>query len=165
MKDFYNLVEGKIYDDHTAFSAVLNQWRFLGYTLVFSNGCFDILHRGHVEYLAKAASLGDKLILGLNTDASISRIKGPQRPVQDEKSRATVMASLHFIDAVVFFDEDTPYELIKFVQPDVLVKGKDYKPDDIVGADIVKNRGGSIETIALTEGYSTTSVIEKIKKI
>ena len=141
----------------------LKLWREEGKTIVFSNGCFDILHRGHVEYLSKAADLGDVLIIGLNTDASVKRIKGPSRPVNDEKARAVVLAALEFIDAIMFFDEDTPYNLIKRVQPDVLVKGKDYKAEDIVGYDIVISKGGKVETIELVEGFSTTNTIEKMR--
>lgn len=141
----------------------LKVWRREGKSIVFSNGCFDILHRGHVEYLSKAADLGDILVIGLNTDASVKRLKGPSRPVNDEKARAVVLAALQFVDAVVFFDEDTPYNLIKCVQPDVLVKGKDYKAEDIVGYDIVTNSGGRVETIELVEGFSTTKVIEALK--
>lgn len=156
----------KIYDkisDKDSLEARLKLWREEGKKIVFSNGCFDILHRGHVEYLSKAADLGDVLVIGLNTDASVKRLKGPSRPVNDEKARAVVLAALEFIDAVVFFEEDTPYNLIKFVQPDVLVKGNDYKVEDIVGYDIVINKGGKVETIELVEGFSTTKTIEKMK--
>ena len=142
---------------------IISFWRFKGYRLVFTNGCFDILHLGHVDYLAKAKSLGDILVVGLNTDRSVSRIKGTNRPVNNQDARALLLASLIFVDAVVLFDEDTPYNLIKSVQPDVLVKGSDYKPHEIVGGDIVLGAGGSIETIDFLEGYSTTSIIEKLK--
>ena len=155
----------KIYDKISSrdfLAEKLNLWRKEGKTIVFSNGCFDILHRGHVEYLSKAADLGDILVIGLNTDASVKRLKGPSRPVNDEKARAVVLAALEFVDAVIFFEEDTPYDLIKFVQPDVLVKGKDYKAEDIVGYDIVTNKGGRVETIELVEGFSTTKTIEKM---
>ncbi len=131
--------------------------------LVFSNGCFDILHKGHVDYLEKARDLGDYLVLGLNTDASVKRLKGDQRPLQDQDSRARVMASLEFIDAVILFDEDTPGDLISAILPDILVKGNDYTLDNIVGADVVMENGGKVETIPLVEGYSTTSIIEKLK--
>ena len=131
--------------------------------VVFTNGCFDILHRGHIEYLTKAADLGDILILGLNTDNSVRKIKGNSRPVQDENSRALIIASLHFITNIVFFDEDTPLDLIKKIQPDILVKGADYKKEDIVGADVVLSKGGSIETIDFIEGCSTSNIIEKLK--
>ena len=153
----------KIYDkilNRESLEEKLNLWRKEGKTIVFSNGCFDILHRGHVEYLSKAADLGDVLIIGLNTDASVKRIKGPSRPVNDEKARAVVLAALEFVDAIMFFEEDTPYNLIKNVQPDVLVKGKDYKAEDIVGYDIVTNKGGKVETIELVEGFSTTNILK-----
>lgn len=143
----------------------LEEWvtecRAKGSKIVFSNGCFDILHRGHVEYLAKAADFGDEMLIGLNTDASVKRLKGPSRPINDEYARAIVLAGLEFISAVVLFDEDTPYNLIKVVQPDVLVKGSDYKPEDIVGYDIVTAKGGRVETIDFVDGYSTTRTIEK----
>lgn len=135
--------------------------RAKGSKIVFSNGCFDILHRGHVEYLAKAADFGDEMLIGLNTDASVKRLKGPSRPINDEYARAIVLAGLEFVSAVVLFDEDTPYNLIKTVQPDVLVKGSDYKPEDIVGYDIVTAKGGRVETIDFVDGYSTTRTIEK----
>ena len=131
--------------------------------IVFSNGCFDILHRGHVEYLAKAAAFGDVMIIGLNSDASVKRLKGPSRPINYENALAFVLAGLEFVNAVVLFDEDTPYTLIKTVQPDVLVKGSDYKPENIVGYDIVTAKGGKVETIDLVEGYSTTEIINKMK--
>ena len=141
----------------------LDDCRKNGKKIVFSNGCFDILHRGHVEYLSKAAAFGDVMVIGLNTDASVRRLKGPSRPVNDEKARAFVLAGLECVTAVVFFDEDTPYNLIKTVQPDVLVKGSDYKPENIVGYDIVMAKGGKVETIDLVEGFSTTGIINKIK--
>ena len=139
-------------------------WRFLSKKIVFTNGCFDILHLGHIDYLSKAAEFGDVLIVGLNSDDSVRTIKGINRPINDENSRATILSSLGFISAVILFDEDTPYNLIKFVQPDVLIKGSDYKPEDIVGYDIVKAKGGEIETIDFLHGYSTSSIIDKIKK-
>ncbi len=133
-------------------------------TIVFSNGCFDLVHRGHVEYLAQARDLADVFILGLNTDASVRRLKGAQRPLQDEMARAVLMAGFSFIDYVVLFDEDTPYELISEIIPDVLVKGNDYKLEDVVGYDVVTQNGGAVKTIPLVEGYSTTNIVEKIKK-
>ncbi len=161
MKHFENIYD-KILDKNSL-EERLNIWREAGKKIVFSNGCFDILHRGHVEYLSKAADLGDVLVIGLNTDASVKRLKGPSRPINDETARAVVLAALGFVDAVVFFEEDTPYDLIKFVQPDVLVKGNDYKAEDIVGYDIVINKGGKVEIIELVEGFSTTKTIEKMK--
>lgn len=145
-----------------ALETKLAEWRSAGETIVFTNGCFDILHRGHVEYLAQAADLGDKLIIGLNTDASVKRLKGESRPVNDEKSRALLLSALQFVDVVVFFDEDTPYELIKQLQPDILVKGNDYKPEEIVGYDIVTAKGGKVLTIDLVEGFSTTNIIKRL---
>ncbi|MFD2513927.1 D-glycero-beta-D-manno-heptose 1-phosphate adenylyltransferase [Pontibacter locisalis] len=141
----------------------LNEWRAQGQKIVFTNGCFDLLHLGHVDYLEKARQLGDKLVLGLNTDASISRIKGPSRPLQDEMSRARVMASLLYIDAVVLFNENTPLELIKMVQPDILVKGDDYSVEQIVGHEIVMAKGGEVKTVPLVKGYSTTNIVRKIE--
>lgn len=140
------------------------QWKKQNLKIVFTNGCFDLLHLGHVDYLAKAKDLGDRLIIGVNTDASVRRLKGEFRPLQDENSRLHLLAALEVVDAVVLFDEDTPYELIKQVQPDVLVKGADYKPESIVGYDIVTSRGGKVETIEYLEGYSTTSIEQRILK-
>ena len=142
----------------------LQKWRDQGLKIVFTNGCFDLVHLGHVDYLEKARALGDKLVLGLNTDASIKGLKGEERPLQDELSRARIMASLLFVDAVVLFSEPTPYNLIKLVQPDILVKGDDYSPENIIGADIVKEKGGEIKTIPFVKGYSTSNIVAKIKK-
>ncbi|GAB1403590.1 MAG: D-glycero-beta-D-manno-heptose 1-phosphate adenylyltransferase [Lentimicrobiaceae bacterium] len=138
----------------------LAYWRFKDKRIVFTNGCFDLIHPGHIDYLAKAADLGDILIIGLNTDASTRKLKGKGRPINDEQSRAVILASLFFVDAVVLFDDETPYELIKHIQPDILVKGADYKPHEIVGYDIVAAKGGQVQTIAFLPGYST-SIIEK----
>lgn len=132
--------------------------------MVFTNGCFDILHLGHIDYLEKARNLGDHLIIGLNTDKSVQKIKGPSRPLNNETARARVLASLAFTDLVVMFDEDTPLELIKQLKPDILVKGKDYHTKNIVGANFVMDIGGKVITLDLVEGYSTTGLIEKIKK-
>ena len=130
--------------------------------IVFTNGVFDILHRGHVEYLAKASALGDILVVGLNTDQSVHRLKGPNRPIHSEEDRAAVLSMLKGIDAVVYFDEDTPLELISFLMPTVLTKGADYKVEDIVGGDVVIANGGKVVTIDLTEGRSTSHAIETI---
>lgn len=143
---------------------VVNSWKAQGKKIVFTNGCFDLLHLGHVDYLEKARNMGDKLVLGLNTDNSVSRFKGPDRPIQDEKSRARVLAALEFVDLIVLFDEDTPLALISAVLPDVLVKGSDYLAENIVGADVVKKAGGVVKTVALVEGYSTSKIVEKIKR-
>jgi len=139
-------------------------WRMKDYKMVFTNGCFDILHPGHVDYLSKAADLGDILIIGLNSDSSVKQLnKGINRPLQSENDRALILSSLQFIEAIVIFEEATPYELIKAVQPDMLVKGGDWKETDIVGADIVKAKGGSVISIPFVEGYSTTTIEKKIK--
>jgi rfaE bifunctional protein nucleotidyltransferase chain/domain len=140
-------------------------WSFKDRKVVFTNGCFDILHFGHIEYLAKAAELGDVLVIGMNSDSSVHRIKGESRPINDEHSRSMVLASLEFVTAVVLFDEETPYELIKTIQPDILVKGKDYKIEEIAGHDIVLAKGGKVETIKLTPGYSTTAIEQKILEL
>ena len=131
-------------------------------SIVFTNGCFDILHKGHITYLSEAADLGEVLIIGLNSDHSVHRIKGKNRPVQDQDTRALALASLFFVNFVVLFEEDTPYELIRSVQPDTLVKGGDYNPSGIVGYDLVTNSGGQVLTIPLVKGFSTTSLINKL---
>lgn len=157
-----NIIGAKIYSrDHILRQLML--WRFKDKKIVFTNGCFDILHLGHIEYLAKARDLGDILIVGLNTDDSVRRLKGTHRPVNNEDARALILAALSVVDAVVLFDEDTPAELIGQINPDILVKGKDYEGKEIVGADIVKASGGEVITIELTHGYSTTHIIEKMK--
>ncbi len=141
---------------------MLAYWRFKAMKIVFTNGCFDILHAGHIEYLAKAASEGDVMMVGVNTDASVRKLKGNHRPINDENARALIVASLNFVSTVVLFDEDTPYNLIKLIQPDILIKGSDYKPEDIVGYDILKAKGGEVKTIDLVPGYSTTVIEQKI---
>jgi rfaE bifunctional protein nucleotidyltransferase chain/domain len=157
-------IKNKIIEGRPQLEVILKQWSADNKKIVFTNGCFDLLHQGHIEYLAKAADFGDVLIIGLNTDDSVSRLKGNHRPIQNELSRAHIMAALEFVDLVVYFDEDTPYELIQAVQPDVLVKGADYKAEDIVGYDIVKAKGGKVETIAFLPGHSTSAIEEKIRK-
>ena len=145
-------------------SRIIVRAHFLGKTVVFTNGCFDIIHRGHVEYLLKAAKLGSILIVGLNSDSSVKKLKGANRPIQDQESRSRILASMYFVKYVVLFNEDTPYDLIKLVRPDILVKGGDYKPEDIVGYDIVTKYGGQVITIPLVKGYSTTTIINKLNK-
>lgn len=141
---------------------LVHKWKQEG-KVVFTNGCFDILHLGHVDYLEKARNLGTKLIVGLNTDASVARLKGKDRPINDEYARARIISSLEFVDAVILFNEDTPFELISYLKPDILVKGDDYSIENIVGSDIVIQNGGSVRTISLIKGYSTTNIIKKIK--
>jgi D-glycero-beta-D-manno-heptose 1-phosphate adenylyltransferase len=143
---------------------LLGHWNSENKKIVFTNGCFDILHRGHVEYLCHARDLGDKLVLGLNTDSSVKRLgKSPERPINSQDTRAIILAALECVDAIILFDEDTPLELITFVQPDVLAKGNDYKAEDIVGYDVVKAKGGDVLTIKLVDGFSTTTLIEKMR--
>lgn len=139
-----------------------NIWHFKKRKVVFTNGCFDLLHLGHIEYLSKAADLGDVLVIGLNSDRSVRKLKGGGRPVLNEKARAMILASLFFVTAVILFDEETPYDLISEVKPDVLIKGADYEIGEIAGHDIVQAYGGEVVTIPLTEGYSTTDIIEKL---
>ncbi len=145
-------------------SLQVKSWQKTGEKVVFTNGCFDLLHLGHVDYLEKARNLGDRLIVGLNTDSSVGRFKGPERPLQDQNSRARVLAALQFVDLVVFFDEDTPQNLISELVPNILVKGSDYLAENIVGADVVKKNGGVVKTIDFVPGYSTTRILEKIKR-
>lgn len=160
--DYQSFIGNKIIRKKEDLECTLSQWRFKSEKIVFTNGCFDILHRGHVEYLTKAAALGSKLVIGLNTDASVKRLKGESRPINDQEARAIILSSLIFTDRIIFFEEDTPLELIRYIQPDILVKGSDYKPEDIVGYDIVKGKGGEVTTIDLTEGFSTTAILERV---
>jgi len=134
----------------------------VGSLIVFTNGCFDILHRGHVDLLAQCRDYGDYVVVGLNSDASTRRLKGPTRPINDQLSRAIVLAGLSFVDAVIIFEEDTPLDLITLVRPDILVKGGDYKASEIVGAEIVRQNGGEVRIVPLTEGYSTTAIISRM---
>jgi rfaE bifunctional protein nucleotidyltransferase chain/domain len=143
---------------------VQNEERLHQQKIVFTNGCFDILHRGHVTYLAQARQMGDLLVVGLNSDASVRRLKGPERPVNDEQSRALLLAALEMVDYVVLFEEDTPYNLILKVKPDLLVKGGDYDIDNIVGADFVRQRGGEVRTIPFVQGFSSSSIIDHLKQ-
>ena len=144
-------------------SKIINKWRLNGNKIVFTNGCFDLIHLGHLEILARSADLGDKLIVGINSDMSIKKIKGNSRPIIEEDSRAKQLAAIEFIDAVILFNEDTPYNLINILKPDVLTKGGDYKKNDIVGNELINKEQGEVVIIPLTQGYSTTSILEKIK--
>jgi D-glycero-beta-D-manno-heptose 1-phosphate adenylyltransferase len=143
----------------------LLQWKFIGKKIAFTNGCFDILHKGHIASLSAAAHEADLLIVGVNSDASTKRLKGPLRPINDEQSRAELLAALFMVDAVVIFEEDTPKELIAEVMPDVLVKGGDYTIDQIVGAKEVIANGGRVVVNPIVQGYSTTGIIEKIVRL
>lgn len=149
--------------DQPSLQAQIKNWQAEGKKVVFTNGVFDLLHIGHLTYLAKAAELGDKLVIGLNADSSVRRIKGPTRPVNDQNSRAALLAALFFVDAIVVFEEDTPLNLIGSLLPDILVKGADYTVENIVGAKEVIANGGEVKTINFVEGYSSTSIIEKIR--
>jgi rfaE bifunctional protein nucleotidyltransferase chain/domain len=157
-----NKIKSKILDAD-ALKKQLAVWRFQSKKIVFTNGCFDLLHLGHIDYLSKAADEGDILVVGVNTDASTSKLKGPHRPINNETQRSMILASLSFVDVVILFNEDTPHELIQIVQPDVLIKGADYAIKDIVGADIVQAKGGIVKTIEFLAGYSTTLTEEKIR--
>ena len=157
-------IQSKIYKWEDL-SRAIAIWKFKDNKIVFTNGCFDILHKGHVTYLSRAADLGDILIVGLNSDESVKKLnKGVNRPIQDQDSRALILASLHHVNAVIIFDEETPLDLISKVQPDVLVKGGDWKPEQIVGYDSVKARGGEVVSIEFVPGYSTTAIEQKIKE-
>jgi rfaE bifunctional protein nucleotidyltransferase chain/domain len=158
-----SILTEKIFDSNEKLAKQVMSWQIHNEKVVFTNGCFDILHLGHIDYLAKAADLGDRLVIGVNTDSSVSSIKGPSRPIIDEVTRATKLAALLFVDAVILFGEDTPLTLIEAVKPDVLVKGGDYTIDTIVGADTVLARGGIVDVIPFLPGHSTTAIIDKIK--
>ena len=141
----------------------LTDWKKENKKIVFTNGCFDLIHLGHIEVIARSADLGDILIIGVNTDNSIKRLKGKNRPIVEEISRAKQLAALEFVDAVVLFDQDTPIDLIKVINPNVITKGGDYNTDQVIGNDIVTQNDGEVVIIPLTQGYSTTSILEKIK--
>ena len=144
--------------------AKLELWRAAKARVVFTNGVFDLLHRGHAEYLEDARALGDRLVVGVNTDASVRRLKGPSRPIVGEQDRAALVRALACVDLVVLFDDDTPQRLIEAVKPDVLVKGADYAPADIVGREFVESRGGRVTTIPLREGLSTSEIVKRIRE-
>ena len=159
---FHNQLKEKIVSQNQALKE-LKTWREKNKKIVFTNGCFDIIHPGHIDYLSQARDLGDILVLGLNTDQSVRLLnKGSNRPINDERTRANVLAGLASVDLIVFFDEETPYNLIKLLQPNVLVKGKDYEVEKIIGFDILKENGGEVITIPFLDGYSTSSLIKKI---
>ena len=156
-------IQDKICDNTEVLLKKVTQWKREGKKIVFTNGVFDLVHRGHVDYLAKARNLGDVLVMGVNTDVSVNRLKGPHRPIQDEYSRLLILASFEFVDAVILFGEQTPYDLIKLVEPNILVKGSDYKAENIVGYDIVTSTGGSVQTIDFIPGFSTSLIEQRIK--
>lgn len=149
--------------DRYSLKEKISELKAEGKKIVFTNGCFDIIHSGHIFYLGEAKKSGDVLVIGLNSDDSVKRLKGNDRPINNESDRALVLDALKFVDFVTIFEEDTPYELIKLLQPDILVKGGDYKADEIVGADIVRENGGEVLIIPYVKGKSTTALINKIK--
>ncbi len=157
------LIKQRLFTRESILQQVL-RWKFFGKKIAFTNGCFDILHQGHIYSLFEAAKEADILIVGLNADSSVKKLKGPDRPINDENSRAILLASLIMVDAVVIFDEETPLELIKSILPDVLIKGGDYKPEEIAGAKEVIAAGGKIVINPIIEGFSSTSIIEKSNK-
>jgi len=156
-------IESKILSVDKA-QALANKWKAKGLKVVFTNGCFDILHYGHIHYLADARAQGDKLIVGLNSTSSVKRLKGAHRPINDDMTRQHLLAAFECVDVVVEFEEDTPIELIKAIMPDLLVKGGDWKPEQIVGSEEVLANGGEVRSLAFVEGYSTTNIEKKIKE-
>lgn len=158
-----NSIQSKI-NNWESLERTTKAWRAEGKKIVFTNGCFDLIHAGHIHYLAEARSLGDVLIIGVNSDASVARLKGPHRPHKDQDNRLLILAALACVDAVCLFEQDDPLELIKIAQPDILVKGGDWKPADIIGSDIVLGRGGEVKSLTFIEGYSTTSIETKINQ-
>lgn len=156
-------IENKIMTRENA-KVQIKKWQNKGEKVVFTNGCFDILHAGHIRYLSKAKSIGDHLVIGLNTDNSVKKLKGTNRPLQNEQDRALILAGLEAVDLIVLFGEDTPLEIITFLKPDILVKGSDYSIDNIVGAKEIVQWGGKVETIEFVNGKSTSLIIEKLEK-
>lgn len=157
-------IRQKLYKREEELFAEVNHWKSQGKKIVFTNGCFDIIHPGHIDYLAKAANLGDKLVIAVNTDSSVSKLKGAHRPIQNELSRAMILAAFSFVDAIVFFSEETPEHVIDLLMPDILVKGADYTVDQIAGAKNVIAHGGSVVLLPYLKGYSTSLIEKKIKE-
>ncbi len=159
------LIEKKIFDSYKAASHVIAAWQYFGEKIVFTNGCFDILHQGHLSYLMEAKELGGKLVIGLNNDFSVKAIKGNNRPINPQESRAFLLASLSFVDAVILFEEETPVRLIEQIRPAILVKGSDYAGKTIVGAEFVKSYQGEVILLDFLPDHSTTSIVEKIQSL
>ncbi len=155
-------LKSRICDEHTLAQRI-NQWRLRDEKIVFTNGCFDLLHSGHLKLLSEAKSQGQRLIVAVNTDDSVQKLKGPNRPVKNQNERSLCLASVLFIDAVILFSEDTPERLIRFVKPDVLVKGSDYSVETVVGADFVIKNGGRVHLVELIEGKSSSNLIDRLK--
>lgn len=160
-KMHFEKIQAKV-QSRSQLAETVAHWRSMGERIVFTNGCFDLLHYGHLHYLAEARDLGHRLVIGVNADASVSRLKGPHRPIKDEQTRSLLLAAFECVDAVTIFEEETPLELIKTILPDVLVKGGDWKPEQIVGSDVVQANGGEVHSLPFVEGHSTTDLEAKI---
>lgn len=162
MNSYYNIIAQKIQGPEQA-KQTIQQWKKQSKSIVFTNGCFDLIHLGHLYYLAEAASLGDRLVVAVNSDNSVKNLKGINRPIKNQETRMNLLASLAVVDMVILFDETTPLQLIEAIVPDVLVKGGDWRTEDIVGSDIVLKNNGRVESLSFVEGNSTTALIEKIQ--
>ena len=162
MSNYLDIIKAKILTP-TTLPSTLTRWRLFNQKIVFTNGCFDILHYGHLHYLAAAKDLGNKLIIGVNSADSVKRLKGQHRPINEDVTRFHLLAALTFVDGVIAFEEDTPFNLIKVIEPDILVKGGDWQPKQIVGADIVLDKGGIVKSLPFIAGFSTTKIETKIK--
>lgn len=155
--------QNKIFSETSPLISQIEKWKSQGYSIVFTNGCFDILHRGHVQYLYDAAQLGNKLVVAINTDSSVKLLnKGDNRPINNQEDRAFLLAAMEFVGAITFFNEATPLSLIEKIKPNVLVKGADYSPSQVIGKDFVENYGGKLVLIPFVEGYSSSNIINKI---
>ena len=162
MSEALKKINNKIFDLQNLMKKI-EKWRSENKKVVFTNGCFDLIHLGHIEILARSADYGDKLIIGVNSDLSIKKLKGENRPIIEESSRIRQLSALEFVDAVVLFDEETPIKLIETIKPDVITKGGDYTAKNVVGNEVVSQKSGEVVIIPLTQGYSTTSILNKIK--
>ena len=162
MSEALNKINNKIFDLQLLMKKI-EKWRSENKKIVFTNGCFDLIHLGHIEILARSSDFGDKLIIGVNSDLSIKKLKGENRPIIQQSSRVRQLSALEFVDAVILFDEETPIKLIETIKPDVITKGGDYKAKNVVGNEVVSQKNGEVVIIPLTQGYSTTSILNKIK--
>ena len=162
MSEALKKINNKIFDLQLLMKKI-EKWRSENKKIVFTNGCFDLIHLGHIEILARSSDFGDKLIIGVNSDLSIKKLKGENRPIIEESSRIRQLSALEFVDAVVLFDEETPIKLIETIKPDVITKGGDYTAKNVVGNEVVSQKSGEVVIIPLTQGYSTTSILNKIK--
>ncbi len=163
MEDLLEIVSKSLYSDLQDMKKIRVHWQESNKRVVFTNGCFDLLHLGHLAYLSQARNLGDILIVGLNSDSSVKKLKGPHRPIKTQEERRLHLAALSFVDAVIIFEEETPAELITALQPDILVKGGDYRPEEVVGRETVEMAGGQVIILPFVSGYSTTKLIQKIQ--